>query len=196
VCVCVALQRPGAASAHAGAAHCFRPPACSRACAPALQPDTLQRTLRLLALSHRPDAIMGAGPSRLPPDLATNKVCSSLPMLSCMALLLCYRCTDQHAMLQVAFKLFGCIPGHVGLRGRVEAVGDGRDTVKVRRAPGAAARRAGRHALAAFQCLGSGVSGSRPVLAVWHLSALPWRFRARHRVSVRPAPASRHPRLG
>jgi hypothetical protein len=55
-------------------------------------------------------------------------------------------------MLQVAFKLFGCIPGHVGLRGRVEAVGEGRDTVKVRGAPGAAARRARRHAHAASQC--------------------------------------------
>ncbi|KAK9841011.1 hypothetical protein WJX81_005276 [Elliptochloris bilobata] len=43
--------------------------------------------------------------SVLEPDLATNKV---------------------------AFRLFGCVPGHVGLRGTVEPIGDDRDTVKVR----------------------------------------------------------------
>lgn len=32
---------------------------------------------------------------------------------------------------KVAFKLFGLIPGYVGLRGSIEPVGEGRDTVKV-----------------------------------------------------------------
>ncbi len=87
VCLCVALQRPGAASVRAGAARFFRPPACSRACAPALQPNALPRNLRLLllGLGHRPDAQHVAGPSRLPSDLATNKARSSLPVLARMA---------------------------------------------------------------------------------------------------------------
>lgn len=32
---------------------------------------------------------------------------------------------------QVAFKLFGCLPGYVGLRGTVEPYGDADDTVNV-----------------------------------------------------------------
>ena len=36
-------------------------------------------------------------------------------------------------MRQVAFRLLGCVPGHVGLRGRVQPLGDSRDTVKVPR---------------------------------------------------------------
>jgi hypothetical protein len=31
----------------------------------------------------------------------------------------------------VAFRLFGILPGYVGLRGRIEPVGGGGDTVKV-----------------------------------------------------------------
>ncbi len=98
-------------------------------------------------------------------------------------------------MLQVAFKLFGCIPGHVGLRGRVEAVGEGRDTVKVRGAPGAAARRARRHALAASQCWARAGLGPDPCSPCGTPCALPWRVRAGHCASARPAPASRQARF-
>lgn len=40
--------------------------------------------------------------------------------------------SDPIATNKVAFRLFGCMPGFVGLRGRVEPVGDNDDTCKVR----------------------------------------------------------------
>ena len=40
------------------------------------------------------------------------------------------RCADSHRM-QVCFKLLGLLSGSVGLRGRLEPVGQGGDTVKV-----------------------------------------------------------------
>ena len=39
----------------------------------------------------------------------------------------------KRTVRQVAFRLLGCVPGHVNLRGRVQPLGDSRDTVKVLR---------------------------------------------------------------
>lgn len=75
--------------------------------------------------------------SVLQPDIVTNKVAPSLQQASVPSQQVCccvpsgMVCSQAPARMQVEFSLLGILPGHVGLRGRLEAVGDGRDTVQV-----------------------------------------------------------------